>query len=122
MKKQNCCTAVIGVFTFLVVVCTLQTKASRIISSDISLNDIETLSSDESEPGCNNCSVAGGLGGATCSCTGGTVSIDTPIGGIGGGGASCSITVFPGYYACCYKDDKGFCRCPSCKDPNAPTQ
>lgn len=122
MKKQNFCTVVICAFTFFVVVCTLQIKASRMLPSDISLNDIEVLSSNETGLDCSNCNVAGGPGGASCSCTGGTVSVDTPIGGIGGGGAACEVSVFPGYYACCYKDSQGFCRCPSCENPKSQVQ
>lgn len=115
MRKLDFCTTVICIFTFFVVVSTLQTKANRMVLSDVSLNDVETLSSDEAGLDCSNCNVAGGKGAISCSCTGGTISVDTPIGGIGGGGASCDVTVSDGYYACCYKDANGFCRCPSCE-------
>lgn len=118
MKKQNYCTVVICMFTFLVIVCTLQTRANRIISSDISLNEIEILSSNESGLDCSSCNVSGGKGAASCACTGGSIT----VGGVGGGGASCDVSVFPGYYACCYKDAKGICRCPSCKDSDSSIQ
>lgn len=108
MKEQNFCTVVICAFTFFVVVCTLQIKASRMLPSDISLNDIEVLSSNETGLDCSNCNVAGGPGGASCSCTGGTVSVDTPIGGIGGGGAACEVSVFPGYSLVAIRIRKGF--------------
>lgn len=75
---------------------------------NIDLSDVEMLSSPE----CNDCNVSGGKGAISCSCTGGTIS--TPP--IGGGGAACDVTVGSGYFACCYKDKNGICKCPSCPD------
>lgn len=114
--KSNCYTFIISAFTIFVISCTMQIKANKPIMSSISLANIEMLTTNEN-PNCGDCNVAGGSGANSCSCTGGTVSVDTPIGGIGGGGAACDVSVNPGYYACCYKDAKGFCRCPSCKEP-----
>lgn len=62
--------------------------------------------------GCDNCNKGGGIGSASCGCT----SSNVTVGGSGGGGDSCSVSVNDGYYACCRKTQEGVCFCPSCKN------
>ena len=77
-------------------------------TSQLLFSRVEALA----DPECNK---AGGPGATSCSCQSGTVSGGTGGSSIGGGGDSCSVTVGTGYYACCYKDSYGLCRCVSKK-------
>ena len=71
----------------------------------------ESGSVSDSQP-CLDCNKSGGPGSTSCTCTSGSVV----VGGNGGGGENCSVTVRDGYYACCRKDQQGLCNCPSCKE------
>ena len=106
LMKNNLFSVFMLLATIVIVNQSLLGSNNYVNPQDIDLSAIEMLSSTE----CNDCNVGGGKGAVSCSCTGGTISIPP----ISGGGAACDVSVGSGYFACCYKDKHGICRCPSC--------
>lgn len=119
MKQGFKYVIIIWLLTLPVLVCTVRIRTRIIGSNRCDFIKVESLTLGENGSttlSCLDCNVAGGRGAVSCACTGGSIGVEIPVigGGISGGGASCEVTVGNGYFACCYKDSNGLCRCPSC--------
>lgn len=121
MSNKTVITIIFMLFTFSILESSVKVHRQYYNKNRVVFGRIESLTSGEngssSSLSCLDCNVAGGRGAISCACQGGTVGVEIPIigGGISGGGASCEVEVGDGYFACCYKDSYGLCRCPSCK-------